>query len=87
MCTTFYGVYHASNEGSCSWYEFAKEIMTDAKRKTIIKSLTTAEYPVKAKRPMHSVMENRMLKLRGLNTMRPWQEALKDYLAHEYQQF
>ncbi len=86
MCTTFYGVYHASNEGSCSWYEFAKEIMTGAKRKTIIKSLTTVEYPVKAKRPMNSVMENRMLKLRGLNTMRPWQEALNDYLEHECQQ-
>jgi len=86
MYTEFYGIYHASNEGSCSWCEFAKEIMTAKNRKTIIKSLTTAEYPVKAKRPMNSVMENRMLKLRGLNTMRSWKEALKDYLEHECQQ-
>ena len=86
MYTEFYGIYHASNEGSCSWCEFAKEIMTAKNRKTIIKSLTTAEYPVQAKRPMNSVMENRMLKLRGLNTMRSWKEALKDYLEHECQQ-
>ncbi|WP_236639269.1 dTDP-4-dehydrorhamnose reductase [Pelosinus sp. UFO1] len=80
MYTEFYGIYHASNEGSCSWCEFAKEIMRVASRKTTIKSLTTAEYPVKAKRPMYSVMENRLLKLRGINRMRPWQDALEDYL-------
>ncbi len=83
MYTKFYGVYHASNEGSCSWYEFAKEIMTVAERKTIIRYLSTAEYPVKARRPIYSVMENRMLKLRGLNMMRPWQEALRDYLKND----
>lgn len=82
MHTEFYGTYHASNEGSCSWCEFAKEIMKMAGRKTIINSLTTAEYPTKAQRPMYSVMNNSLLKLRGLNVMRNWQEALADYLQH-----
>jgi dTDP-4-dehydrorhamnose reductase len=81
--TDFYGIYHASNEGNCSWCEFAKEIMTVAERKTTIKSLTTAEYPVKAQRPMCSIMENRLLKLRGLNVMRSWQDALVDYLKND----
>lgn len=81
--TDFYGIYHASNEGSCSWCEFAKEIMTVAERKTTIKSLTTAEYPMKAQRPICSIMENRLLKLRGLNPMRPWQDALADYLNND----
>jgi dTDP-4-dehydrorhamnose reductase len=81
--TDFYGIYHASNEGNCSWCEFAKEIMTIAECKTTIKSLTTAEYPVKAQRPMRSIMENRLLKLRGLNPMRPWQDALVDYLNND----
>jgi dTDP-4-dehydrorhamnose reductase len=86
MLTEFYGIYHASNEGSCSWCEFAKEIMSVADRRTTIRSLTTAEYPVKAKRPMHSVMENRILKLRGYNIMRHWQEALRDYLKNDCEQ-
>ena len=81
--TEFYGIYHASNEGNCSWCEFAKEIMTVAECKTIIRSLTTAEYPVKAQRPMCSIMENRLLKLRGLNVMRSWQDALVDYLKND----
>lgn len=81
--TDFYGIYHASNEGNCSWCEFAKKIMTIAECKTTVKSLTTAEYPVKAQRPIRSIMENRLLKLRGLNPMRPWQDALADYLNND----
>lgn len=81
--TDFYGIYHASNEGNCSWCEFAKEIMTIAERKIIIKSITTEEYPMKAQRPMCSIMENTLLKLRGFNVMRSWQEALIDYLNND----
>jgi len=83
MMTDFYGVYHASNNGSCTWYEFAQKIFELAEKKVIVEPVSTDEYPVKAKRPQHSILENRMLKLRGLDVMRPWEEALRDYLRNE----
>jgi len=82
MHTDYYGLYHASNEGSCSWYEFAQAIMTKAHQKTRIVPITTDQFPVKATRPQYAVMNNALLNIRGLNTMRPWQEALDDYLKN-----
>ena len=80
MPTDFYGMYHASNNGICTWYNFAKKIFTFAGKTLNVKPLSTAEYPNKAQRPMYSVMENRMLHLRGFNVMRSWEEALQDYI-------
>lgn len=83
MATDFYGVYHASNNGSCTWYEFAQEIFKLAGKEVIVEPVSTDSYPVKAKRPQHSVLENRMLKLRGLDVMRPWEDALRDYIEND----
>lgn len=83
MLTDFYGVYHASNQGSCTWYEFARKIFKLAGKDVIVGPVPTEAYPVKAKRPQYSVLENRMLQLRGLDVMRPWEEALRDYLENE----
>jgi len=83
--TEFYGVYNASNQGSCSWQEFACKIFALAGKAVMVDPVTTAEYPTKAKRPQYSVMDNKMLRLRGLDVMRPWEEALLDYMGHEGQ--
>lgn len=79
--TDFYGLYHASNNGCCTWYEFARQIFAFAGKNVTIQPITTAEYPVKAARPRYSVLDNTMLKLRGLDVMRPWQETLQEYIA------
>ncbi|MDD3977826.1 MAG: dTDP-4-dehydrorhamnose reductase [Methanomicrobium sp.] len=63
------GIYHASNEGVCSWFEFAKAIIPNAV------PCNTEEFPRKAKRPVYSVLINNKTK-----PMRNWNEALKDYL-------
>jgi len=78
--TRFYGVFHITNRGSCSWYELATEILKQAELKTPIIPVTSDEYIQEAKRPSFSVLDNYHLRLLGMDDMRPWQEALKDYM-------
>jgi dTDP-4-dehydrorhamnose reductase len=75
-----YGLYHATAEGSCSWYEFAREIFRIAEIKVDLDIADPDAFPAKAPRPKYSVLENRGLKLLGLNTFAPWQEGLRLYL-------
>ena len=77
-----YGLYHATAEGSCSWYEFAREIFTLTDTAVSLKAAGPNEFPAKVPRPKYSVLENRALKSRGLNTFKPWQEALHKYLGN-----
>jgi dTDP-4-dehydrorhamnose reductase len=63
------GIYHITNNGTCSWYEFASAIINN------IVPCTSKEFPKKAKRPKYSVLMNTKTKL-----MRHWREAFKDYL-------
>jgi len=81
--TEFYGVYHASNKGECTWCDFAQEIFSLCNLKIKVKPVTTDQYPVKAIRPQYSVMENQLLKLRDIDVMRDWREALYDYLVND----
>ena len=83
MHTEYYGIYHATNAGSCTWYEFACKIFEYADKNVAVRPITTDEYPTKAKRPLFSVLDNCMLKLRGFTAMRPWEEALKAYIAND----
>lgn len=76
-----YGLYHATAEGSCSWYEFAREIFTITDTPVRLKVARPDEFPVKVARPKYSVLENRALKNGGLNTFKPWQYALHGYLG------
>jgi dTDP-4-dehydrorhamnose reductase len=76
-----YGLYHATAEGTCSWFEFAQEIFALTGTKVNLKVAGPNEFPAKVPRPKYSVLENRGLKLLGLNTFRPWQEGLRDYLG------
>jgi dTDP-4-dehydrorhamnose reductase len=76
-----YGLYHATAEGSCSWYEFAQEIFALTDTPVRLKAAVPGEFPAKVARPRYSVLENRCLKTHGLNIFRPWQEAVREYLG------
>lgn len=73
-----YGVYQLSNEGSCSWYEFASEILKD--KDVEVAPVTSEEYPQKAYRPRHSVMSLKKAEATGF-AIPTWQDALKQFLA------
>lgn len=80
-----YGLYHASAEGSCSWYEFAREIFALTATAVKLETAKPGEFPAKVPRPKYSVLENAALKARGLNRFRPWQESLRIYLGSRAQ--
>jgi dTDP-4-dehydrorhamnose reductase len=79
--TSEYGLYHASSEGNCSWYQFARAIFDAAGVKTRLERARPGEFPAKVPRPKFSVLENRALKQKSLNLFSPWQEGLQRYLA------
>jgi dTDP-4-dehydrorhamnose reductase len=78
--TEYYGILHITNKGACSWFEFAREILKLAGIDTPVIPVTSDQYPQKARRPHFSVLDNYHLRLLGMDDMRPWQEALKDYM-------
>lgn len=78
-----YGLYHATAEGSCSWFEFAREIFALTETKVDLKIAGPNEFPAKVPRPRYSVLENRGLKNLGLNQFKPWQIGLREYLEQE----
>lgn len=80
--TEEYGVYHCTNEGECSWYDFACRIMEKGGRDCKVSPCTTAEYPSKTPRPAYSSLQNLMLACTVGNEMRPWEEALDMYLEN-----
>ena len=75
-----YGVYHATNEGFCSWAEFAQEIMEKAGLRCKIDPIPTSEYPAKAERPFNSRMSKKSLVDSGFSILPTWKEALDKYL-------
>ena len=81
METDKYGVYHATNEGTCSWYEFANEIFKQSKIDVNINPITTDQYPTAAKRPINSRMSKEKLKENGFNALPTWQDALVSYIS------
>lgn len=78
--TEKYGRYHATNEGICSWYEFAKEIFRQAGREVKVLPVSSEEYPAKAKRPHNSRMNKDKLEEMGFTRLPSWQDALNRYL-------
>jgi dTDP-4-dehydrorhamnose reductase len=83
MTTDYYGIFHITNRGDCSWYEFTKEILRLAGLRTPVVPITSDQYPQKARRPRYSVLDNYHLRLLGMDDMRPWPEALTDYLKEK----
>ncbi|WP_024348395.1 dTDP-4-dehydrorhamnose reductase [Lacrimispora indolis] len=78
--TEKYGRYHATNEGLCSWYEFACEIFNQAGMNVKVEPVGSDQYPVKARRPMNSRMSKDKLDENGFSRLPSWQDALKRYL-------
>lgn len=81
VVTDKYGIYHATNEGTCSWYEFACAIFKEAGVSVNVVPVTTAEYGSKAKRPANSRMDNGKLTENGFRKLPAWQDALSRYVA------
>ena len=75
-----YGVYHLSNSEPTTWYGFTQEIFIQCGIGTPVVPCTTDEFPRPAKRPAYSVLDNCSWRLEGFMPLRPWQEALTDYL-------
>ena len=79
--THYYGIYHVSNDGSCSWYEYANEIFKIAGITNVnLIPCTTEEFYRPAKRPSYSVMNNLNYKLRGFKPLKDYKSALQEFL-------
>ena len=78
--TSKYGLYHATNEGYCSWYEFADTIFKLANINIDIKAINSNEYASRAKRPLNSKLSKDKLIEYGFKPLPHWEDALKDYL-------
>jgi dTDP-4-dehydrorhamnose reductase len=78
--TEHYGLYHITSAGECSWYEFTAKILELSGLYTDLTPQTTDASGATARRPAYSVLENVALRAIGLDEMRPWEEALADYL-------
>ena len=76
-----YGLYHATNNGSCSWFEFAREALRLAGSSTRIVPVSSAKYPSEVRRPAYSVLSNARLASIGLDRMPQWQDSLAAYFA------
>ncbi|MCD6539150.1 MAG: dTDP-4-dehydrorhamnose reductase [Candidatus Omnitrophica bacterium] len=81
--TEYYGIFHITNKGFCSWYEFAKKILKLTGIKISVIPITSEEFSQKVKRPNYSVLDNYHLRLLGMDDLKPWQEALKEYLKEK----
>ena len=79
--TDRYGRYHATNEGLCSWYEFAREIFRQAGMEEVsVTPVSSDQFPAKAVRPSNSRMSKEKLTENGFERLPSWQDALGRYL-------
>ena len=79
--TQKYGLYHATNSGSTTWFRFAREIFRQAKLRVEVVPITTADFKAKAPRPSFSVLDCSKLTSAIGRPIRPWPEALAEYLT------
>lgn len=75
-----FGTYHVTNEGECSWFEFATKIFNEAGKNTTVTPITTSEYPTKARRPMNSRLSKISLDSAGFKRLPTWESALHRYI-------
>ena len=83
ITTDKYGIYHATNEGVCSWAEFAQEIFRLAGKSVTVRPIPTSEYPTRAVRPLNSRMSKDKLDKMGFYRLPDWYDALKRFLGSE----
>jgi dTDP-4-dehydrorhamnose reductase len=79
VLTKALGIHHVVNEGSCSWYEFARELFRLSGVKPNLISISSNDYSSAAKRPNYSVLRSEKMRLAGVSPLRHWNEALKAY--------
>jgi dTDP-4-dehydrorhamnose reductase len=75
------GLYHVTNAGSATWYDFAREIFRQSAKDVVVQPISSAEFRAAAPRPAYSVLAHRHLERLGLDDLRSWQDALGDYLV------
>ncbi|MCP4641217.1 MAG: dTDP-4-dehydrorhamnose reductase [bacterium] len=75
------GLYHATCQGACSWFEFAKAIFEETKTEVGLLEATQEDFPSPVQRPEYSVLDNTHLRAQGLDSMPDWREALCEYLT------
>ncbi|HKL74235.1 MAG TPA: dTDP-4-dehydrorhamnose reductase [Clostridia bacterium] len=80
ISTNKYGVYHATNENYCSWYEFATEIFKQSNINIKVNKTTSDRYVTAAVRPLNSKLDKSCLDKAGFERLPSWQDALKRYL-------
>lgn len=80
VATEKFGIYHATNEGTCSWAEFAEEIMKQAGLQCKVKGIPSEEYPTKANRPKNSRMSKQSLTDQGFALLPSWECGIQRYL-------
>ena len=78
--TDFYGIYHLTNSGSCSWCEFAKYIFEIAQKDVKVIPVTASEFSRPAPRPSYSVLKNKKWVENGFKPLRDYKEAIKEYI-------
>ena len=87
MQTDKYGIYHATNEGTCSWAEFASYIFKVANKDVRVNGVTTEEYkkmvPAQADRPLNSRMSKNSLDEAGFSRLPSWKDAVSRYIKNE----
>jgi dTDP-4-dehydrorhamnose reductase len=81
--TGAYGLYHITNSGSCTWFEFAAAILAEADMRVEVQPISSAAYAAAARRPGYSVLDCNRYDRLGLAARRPWREALAEYLRHD----
>jgi len=74
------GVFHATSEGYCSWFDLASRFLELMDVPHRIAPCTTAEYPTPARRPVNSILENRALKAAGINCFQNWDKELEEFV-------
>lgn len=79
--TEGFGLYHITNQGSCSWYDFARKIFELSGMAPDLSPTNTEAFGAAARRPRYSVLDNRRLRQSQLGLLRPWEEALQAYLS------
>lgn len=80
ITTPLYGTYHITNTGSCSWADFAEEILRQAQIDAQVTRISAADWPSPTRRPKDSRLRHLALEMQGRDNLRPWQEALAHYL-------
>ncbi|MEK3733253.1 dTDP-4-dehydrorhamnose reductase [Paenibacillus sp. FSL M8-0334] len=92
ITTEKYGIYHASNSGSCTWYEFTEMIFAEAKKElglsiaATLQPCSTEQFPRPAKRPSNSVMEHLAIRVNGLEELPHWKDGLRRFMLEMKQQ-